>query len=487
MNGLNENYVVTSVLDKTFGGRTKSLLQRTKYLNETFNLKFTMVTTNYNPNYGAVYRDYYKKSYVDENVDFINIYDFFSKRNYKGIEPFLHSKQIEGLQSFEVEKDTVYRYFESGYYKIYRKFNEENGKLEFEDIMDVYNRKKKERIQYNNAGKPHRKIIYKNNTTSVLDELYYDDKGEVYLIKNFNGTDEKKLLRIYLFYGGEVLLFNTEKDLFKHAFEEIIQPGGVTFNDARLLDKPLIEASIESKKFFVIHSSHSYKDELKGSYEYLFKNHTETDKILILTNEQKQDFINAEIAEEKLMVLPHSIVEPKNPVTDPKRDSVFVFVGRLSEEKQIDHIINAFSKVVQTHKGYQLHIYGDGKEAEGAKELIETNNMSEHIILKGRTSDIEDVFRHATASIMASKFEGLPLVMMESLHYGCPVISYGFKYGPKDLIRNRENGLIVEKDNVDDLARAIIEMIDNPVYNVELAADYYSDQTSKLWQNLLFH
>ena len=482
---MNENYVVTSVLDKTFGGRTKSLLQRTKYLTESFNMKFTMITTNYNPNYQRVYSDYYEKSYVDRSVDFINIYDFFSKRNYQETDGVLHDKKIQGYQSFVVEEDTIYRYFENGHYKIYRKFNKDNGRLEFEDIMDVYNRTKKERIQYNRFGRRHRKIVYKNNTTNVLDEIYYDEKDEVYLIKNFNGTDEKKLLRIYLFCDEAVLMFKTEKEFFKHAFAKIIQPGGVTFNDARLLDKPLIEADIETKKIFVIHSSHSYQDELKPSYDYLFKNHLKTDKILILTNEQKQDFVDLELTENKIMVLPHSIDEPKTAFVNKEREKVFVFVGRLSEEKQIPHIVNAFSKVVDAHKDYRLHIYGDGKEAKQIEELIENSNMTDYILLKGRTTDIKSVFQNATASIMASKFEGLPLGMMESLHYGCPVISYNYKYGPKDLIRNNQNGLIVEKDNVENLTMAIIEMINNPLKNVELSDNYYSDKTRKLWQELL--
>lgn len=487
MKTMNENYVVTSVLDKSFGGRTKSLLQRTKYLTESFNLKFTMVTTNYNPNYHSVYKDYYEKSYIDSSVKFINVYDFFSKRKYKEKSKVLNSKKIKGHQSFEVEKDTVYRYFENGYYKFNRKFNKNNGRLESEDIMDVYNRTKKERIQYNSFGRPHRKIIYKRNTTNILEEIYYDEKGKVYLVKNFNGTDEKKLVRIYLFSDEEVLMFKTEKEFFKYAFEKIIQPGGVTFNDARLLDKPLIEADVETKKFFVIHSSHSYNNVLKGSYKYLFVNHKKADRILILTHEQKQDFVELEITENKLMVLPHSIDEPKTAVENAEREKVFVFVGRLSEEKQIPHIIEAFSKVVDSYKDYRLHIYGDGKEAKLIEEVIEKNNMTDYIKLKGKTSDIKGVFQNATASIMASKFEGLPLVMMESLHYGCPVISYSYKYGPKDLIRNNENGLIVEKDNVENLTEAIIKMINNPLGNVELSDDYYSVKTSKLWQDLLFN
>lgn len=482
---MNANYVVTSILDKSFGGRTKSLLQRTKYLTESFNLNFTMITTNYNPNYNLVYKEYYEKSYVGRSVHFINIYDFFSKRMYKEKDPILHSKEIEGFQTFVVEKDTIYRYFEKGYYKLYRKFDKNNGKLEFEDIMDVYNRTKKERIQYNSFGKPHRKIVYKNNTTHILDEIYYDENEEVYLIKNFNGTDEKKLLRIYLFSEEETLMFKTEKEFFKYSFERIIKPGGVTFNDARLLDKPLIEANIETEKNFVIHSSHSYDDELKPSYEYLFKNHLKTNKILILTNEQKQDFIELGLSENKLMVLPHSIDNPKLAYTNDRREKIFVFVGRLSEEKQVPHIIEAFKKVVDSHNDYKLHIYGDGKEAKQIEELIESKNMQNHILLKGKTTDIENVFQTAIASVMASKFEGLPLVMMESLHYGCPVISYNYKYGPKDLLRNNVNGLIVEKDNVENLTKAMIDMINNPLKNVELSDIYYSEKTNKLWRELL--
>ena len=76
------NYVITSTLPEQFGGRTKSLLDRTKKLVEQADMEYTIITTNYNPYYGDIYEQYYSQNKVPRSVKMINIYDYVANRSY---------------------------------------------------------------------------------------------------------------------------------------------------------------------------------------------------------------------------------------------------------------------------------------------------------------------------------------------------------------------------------------------------------------------
>ena len=479
------NFVVTSTLPPEFGGRTKSLLQRTKSLSENFNLDFTLVSTNYHPNYYTIYQNYQENTYVNEKIDFLNIYDYFSGRTYKNRKAINHTIEVKGYEHYEVEEGKVYRYFKEGNYERYRQYDKKTGNLKIEDIMDIYTRKRKERLEYNNFGVCHKRIIYKQNTTNKLEEIFYDDKGEVYLIKNFNGAENSKLVRIYLLQKKEMIMFESESDFFQYAFNQILQEGGVTFCDARLLDKALLEANVDTQKYFVLHSSHNTDGNIRKSYKDLIENEEKASKIIVLTHEQARDLKDMGVNSKKIEVIPHSMDAVVSIKKTQSREKKFVYLGRLAPEKQIPHIIEAFALLQNKYPGHALEIYGDGEAHGDISQLINEKSLTDSVKLMGRTDNIPAVFEKPIASLVTSEFEGFGLVIMESLHYGCPVISYDFKYGPKDLITDGVNGYLVEKNNIDMLAGTMVKMIENPIADVKLSDDFYLSSTIQKWGKLL--
>lgn len=486
----NNNYVVTTTLPPEFGGRTTALLQRTKFLMETFNEPFTLISTNYHPEYDQIYRAYIEKQYVPPNTQFLNIYDFFANRTYHHKRAKKHPVKIKKHEIQEVKKkknkdSRIFRYFQNGEYVRYRKYDRETGALIFEDFMDIYTRKRKERLLYNRFGHLHKKLIFRRGTTQILEELFYNDKGKVYLTKSYSAHGDGELARILLFYEEKIREFKDEQAFFKFAFNRILKGNSTTFSDARLLDKPLLECKVETKKVFVLHSNHAPKGKLRASYEYLFEHNDQADCIVVLTEEQAEDLVEAGVKREKIVVIPHT-VRDKLPVDElsNERKKEFVFIGRLAGEKQIDHIIKAFGKIAGAHPDWSLSLYGTGELDALLQECINENGLAEQVMLKGFTNDPQAVFRQAACSVITSKFEGFGLVIMESLHNGCPVISYDFKYGPKDLIENGVNGLIVEKNNIDALAEAMERFIKEPLQNVKLDDDFYLEANLKKWENV---
>ena len=138
-------YTVTSILPPIHGGRTKSLLERSKFLDQALNIPTTILTTNYNANYNDVYRKFLTEGKVTENIRYDNIYDWLA--DYKLLscsEPYDSSTttyietsvKIEGLTHVVDTSKHIVRYYSNDKtYVLYRKFKENTNILEFEDFM----------------------------------------------------------------------------------------------------------------------------------------------------------------------------------------------------------------------------------------------------------------------------------------------------------------------------------------------------------------
>jgi len=451
---------------------------------EKFNEPFTLISTNYHPNYYEIYKSYLEKNYVPAHTTFLNIYDFFANRTYKYRKTKKHPIQIKKHTVQEVQKNIVYRYYVNGKFVRYRKYDEERDVLLFEDIMDSHTGIRKERLLYNHFGYCHKKIIFKRGTTHILEEIFYDDKGKVYVTKAFNGSPEKELVRLHLYYQNKIIEFKDEKDFFEFAFNLMLSNHSTTFSDARLLDKPLLQCKVQTKKIFVLHSNHAPNGTLRTSYQYLFKNDELADCIITLTEEQAEDIVKEGVNRSKITVIPHTIQDQKT-VTNSARDKEIIFIGRLSEEKQITHIIKAFGMIAEAHPDWSLAIYGTGAQEAELQSLIEEQHLQNQVRLKGFTADPGAAFQKAACSVVTSQYEGFGLVILESLHQGCPVISYDFKYGPKDMIEHGRNGLIVKQNDMEGLSKAMLDVIAGTIPNAELSNQFYAENNIKKWESVL--
>src|SRR5699024_10267646 len=237
-----------------------------------------------------------------------------------------------------------------------------------------------------------------------------------------------------------------------------------------------------------LHSSHLVDDSIKETYKYLLNNQEKVDNLVILTKEQHEDLLKYGIENNKMTVVPHSITikqeSEKNKFEN--RNKEIVFVGRLESEKQIDHSIKAFELIAKRYPEWTFSIYGDGSEFEKLDKLIKERGLQERVILKGFIDNPNKVFRNAAFSVVTSRYEGFGLIILESINEGCPVLSYDFKYGPKDIIIQNETGKIVKKNDIKGLAKGMEDMITNPL-NSELKIDTKFNQTNNLkkWHEIL--
>lgn len=152
-----------------------------------------------------------------------------------------------------------------------------------------------------------------------------------------------------------------------------------------------------------------------------------------------------------------AIISKRNKASETKPDNIMLpyilYAGRLVRQKQVEHIIYAYNKLGDT--GCKLVIAGSGPERKFLEDLVCRLNIENKVFFVGFQNDLALYYENASLTVLASKHEGFPNVLVESLCCGTPIIAYDCPSGPSDIIINGINGELVEPNNIEDLTNKI--------------------------------
>src|SRR5690606_10968225 len=132
-----------------------------------------------------------------------------------------------------------------------------------------------------------------------------------------------------------------------------------------------------------------------------------------------------------------------------------IAAGRFRGQKGFDMVIPAWAKAVEKHPDWHLRIFGSGERRAQLRNLIEKHHMYNHSVLLGVTDQLDEELAKASMYVLSSRFEGLPMVMLEAMSHGLPVVSFDCPTGPADVLTDGKEGLLVPPEDVDGLARAM--------------------------------
>jgi GalNAc-alpha-(1->4)-GalNAc-alpha-(1->3)-diNAcBac-PP-undecaprenol alpha-1,4-N-acetyl-D-galactosaminyltransferase len=148
-----------------------------------------------------------------------------------------------------------------------------------------------------------------------------------------------------------------------------------------------------------------------------------------------------------------------------------VSMGRLTEQKGFDLLLQAFSKIAHKYPNWQLLILGKGellKELEQMRDNLGLSN--EQVIFTGALKNPFAVFKKAKLFAMASRNEGFPMAHGEALACSLPVIATDCPSGPSEMVRHDVDGLLVPNQDVTALAEAIESIVSDDQKRQQLAA-----------------
>lgn len=136
----------------------------------------------------------------------------------------------------------------------------------------------------------------------------------------------------------------------------------------------------------------------------------------------------------------------------------FLTVGRLSTEKGLTDLLEAVSRLPK-NRSWHLTIVGSGPEEANLKKFVKEKNLSEYVLFAGHQNSVENWYLTSDVFVLTSYYEGLPTVLVESSHYGLPIISTNCESGPSEIIKNGKNGVLVPVGDINKIENALIEMI----------------------------
>lgn len=155
----------------------------------------------------------------------------------------------------------------------------------------------------------------------------------------------------------------------------------------------------------------------------------------------------------KSCVIPNSTPFVKE--TSSLLENKFIAIGRLSHQKSFDKMIRIFKEFSLNFNEWKLEIYGDGDEKSKLENLITNLNLKDKVSLNKFSDNIRDVYLNASALLLTSIYEGLPMVLLEAQSYGLPIISYDCDTGPRDVVINGKNGFLIDMDNTSEFIHAM--------------------------------
>lgn len=181
------------------------------------------------------------------------------------------------------------------------------------------------------------------------------------------------------------------------------------------------------------------------------------DYVVTLTDE---DALNYKKINKNVISIPNNI--SFYPDRGAKLDNkIILSVGRLTYQKGFDMLIDVFKLVNEKHKDWKLRIVGGGELKEELEEKINVNNLKDYVELVGSTNNVELEYKEASIYAMSSRYEGFPMVLLEAKSYGLPCISFDCPTGPKEIINQSKDGIIVDLNDVKAFANSISKLIEN--------------------------
>lgn len=203
------------------------------------------------------------------------------------------------------------------------------------------------------------------------------------------------------------------------------------------------------------------------------------DKFVVLTNEDRGYWGNLPNIE----VIPNAAMHVSDAYSDVMNKRV-IAVGRLDYQKGFDRLVQAWQLVRHTGKfiDWKLDIFGQGEWREMLQQMIDKAELQDSVRLNRPTKQIGEEYVKSDMLVMSSNYEGFPMVMIEAMACGLPVVSFDYKCGPKDIIQPGINGLLVPNGDIQALADAMMKVMEDEAYrkmlslNARKVVDTYSEQ-----------
>lgn len=504
-------YMLNLDIGKSLTGIESSAFARATMMQQQLGTAPFMVTSRFNLDLHANLAQHQASGKAPAHLTVINLYDYFQQAShYVGDLTNGYAFQLsDGFTAAPVAGNADLRLYQQGTQIGYVARHIHNQAVKF--INYIHNEKIWRREWYDARGFLSKIdfIDLKHGNADSRYEHYLRPDGTLAMARQYQFDDDKKrshqVTQVFNAQGQLTHQFNSEAEMLAAMLTQLASVGAVFIID-RI--KEYYAAAKQAKLSYpatqllpIYHSTHfvnwtdkpgdPFSSGINAFHLASLEDFSFPDAHIVFT-EQQRDHMATRFGAGNLVVIPHSHPDIRVTNWSARQRKHLVMLGRFAEEKQQWLAVEAFAQVVKKHKDATLAIYGYGEKEKQIKDAISKHKLEKSVSIQPFSHDVQTIYRHAGAMLMTSRNEGFGLVVMESLFNGCPVVAFNCNYGPGAMIQEGVNGKLVPVQNVDALAKAIIELFDHPKQHqamVEQASEsmqaFTHESVAHRWQALL--
>lgn len=183
-------------------------------------------------------------------------------------------------------------------------------------------------------------------------------------------------------------------------------------------------------------------------------------KMVLLTKEDKDTYFKNN---NKFIYIHNPVTfDSTNTINYNLNSNYVIGVGRLNTQKDFISLIKAWHLVQKECPTWKLKIVGEGPERTNLEQEIKRLNLGNSVILTGYSNNVRKEMLESSIFVMTSFFEGFPLVLLEAMSCGLPPVTFTYRCGPKDIIIDGNNGLLIYNRDIKSLSEKLIYLIQHP-------------------------
>lgn len=188
-------------------------------------------------------------------------------------------------------------------------------------------------------------------------------------------------------------------------------------------------------------------------------------KTVTLTEQNRQDYMNKFHTNPKKIQSIYNWIRSEVIASRAEYDvnsKKILTVGRVSEEKGYDMLMQVAKMVLPEYPDWQWHLYGTGDQFDWLQQEVKNCHLESQIILKGNVKDAYQYYSEYALLVLPSYREGLPLVLLEAKACGLPMVSFDVTTGPREIIEDGQDGFLIPTYDLENMAACIGKLIENP-------------------------
>ncbi len=240
-----------------------------------------------------------------------------------------------------------------------------------------------------------------------------------------------------------------------------------------------------------VHQEHAADERRGPGAEALLRHGPALDALVVGTEAARTRYADTfGTSGPRLAVVPRGVptgFRPRSAQLNP----VAVIAARLVPDKQVDHAIRAFGRLVDEHSEWVLRVYGEGPELPRLRALVDALELNDNVHLLGAAPRMDEEWARASVCVLTSRAEAYPLVLAEARAAALPCVAYDCPEGPAALVRDGVDGFLVPPGDLDGLAAALGKLFEDAELRArfadaarEAAGPPAADPAGAAWEEL---